>query len=151
MPYKDSEKQREYYQKNKEKIQAQKRKRYQEDPEYRAAAVERERDWRKNNPEKAREISLKSKRKRRKENIEYQLMRNYGLTLEDIEVMMENQGRRCRICTILLDEDSRGPQVDHCHDTGRVRGILCFKCNTALGFLQDSVENLKRAIEYLER
>lgn len=41
--------------------------------------------------------------------------------------------------------------VVHCHKTGKVRGLLCFNCNTGIGKLKDDIELLKRAVEYLER
>jgi hypothetical protein len=40
--------------------------------------------------------------------------------------------------------------VDHCHATGKVRGLLCHNCNRALGLMQDNIENIKRAADYLE-
>lgn len=45
----------------------------------------------------------------------------------------------------------QAPKVDHCHDTGRVRGMLCHGCNTALGKLGDNVAGLRRALEYLTK
>jgi hypothetical protein len=71
-------------------------------------------------------------------------LKRYGLTIEDYEVILQTQRGRCAIC--------RGPaptNVDHDHVTGKVRGILCQRCNIGLGIFYDDPEILKRAIEYL--
>lgn len=74
----------------------------------------------------------------------------YGLTPEDFEALLAKQGNRCAICG--SDEwpgkDNR-PQVDHDHDTGEVRGILCGNCNTGLGHFKDDLQLLKVAVRYL--
>lgn len=64
-----------------------------------------------------------------------QLARRYGITLEQYELMLEHQGSRCAICG-LPHEESRPLAVDHCHATGRVRGLLCTGCNVALGYFE---------------
>jgi hypothetical protein len=84
------------------------------------------------------------------------LWRNFGLTLEAYDKLLKDQNGVCAIC--------KGPErflsrngfpkhmaVDHCHKTGRVRGLLCHHCNTGIGNLNDSVELLKDAIRYLEK
>ena len=74
------------------------------------------------------------------------LMRTYKLTQGDIDRMVEEQGGVCGICGEGLPE-----HVDHCHETGAVRGILCFNCNGGLGQFKDRVDILRKAITYLER
>ncbi len=74
-----------------------------------------------------------------------QLKSRYGLTQEQYEVMLEECRGRCQICG-----ESKSLNVDHCHTTGVVRGLLCTACNTGLGKLGDSVERLQLAIEYLD-
>lgn len=76
--------------------------------------------------------------------------RNYGITHDDYLALMESQNSKCGICLNDFGEDSKNIHVDHCHKTGAVRGLLCNRCNLALGFLQDSPESLARAIEYLK-
>ncbi len=83
----------------------------------------------------------------------YQLKRDFGLTINDYEAMLEAHGYRCAICNSLFDMDvvARKPNLDHCHKSGKVRGVLCFSCNTSIGKFGDDIEVLKSAISYLER
>lgn len=71
----------------------------------------------------------------------------YSMTVEDYETQVEERKGRCDICK---EVPPTKLVVDHDHDTGKVRGLLCNKCNTALGKFGDSVEGLKAAIAYLE-
>ena len=73
------------------------------------------------------------------------LKRKYGISLEDYESMFTSQAGQCKICKT-GEEDL---VVDHCHETGRVRGLLCNSCNWGLGHFKDSVESLIIAKEYL--
>jgi len=76
------------------------------------------------------------------------LWQKYGLTAADYDALFEKQNRVCAICK---EPPSRYRlHVDHCHITGRVRGLLCVSCNTALGLLKDSPERCQIAAEYLE-
>lgn len=75
----------------------------------------------------------------------------YGLTNDRFEALKAHQGNKCSVCTTELDETTKsGLAVDHCHTTGKVRGLLCGSCNWALGLLKDNTDNLARAIAYLE-
>lgn len=74
------------------------------------------------------------------------LKRKYGLTLEDFDALLASQGGGCAICG-KLDVD----HVDHDHRTGRVRGILCFRCNVAIGQMDDDCDRLIAAMAYLDR
>lgn len=79
------------------------------------------------------------------------LKRTYGITLEDFNRMLFNQNGCCLICkkqrTELLVMDIH---VDHCHKTGKVRGLLCSSCNQGLGNFKDNIANLLAAVEYLK-
>jgi hypothetical protein len=85
------------------------------------------------------------------------LPQTYGITYEEYEQMLADQNGVCAICG--KDEPNEHGRtgkkfrlsVDHCHDTGVVRGLLCQKCNRALGLLNDSPELLQSAIDYLLR
>lgn len=84
------------------------------------------------------------------------LMRNFGISLEEYHKMAETQNYKCKICNeheTAIDRKTNvvfSLAVDHCHKTGRVRGLLCMKCNRALGLLGDSEETLFSAIKYLK-
>ena len=85
-----------------------------------------------------------------------QLKFKYGISLEDYYEMCETQDDSCAICKTKENYVVGKPRrqnwsVDHCHHTGKIRGLLCNKCNGALGLLQDNVELLKKAVKYLEK
>ena len=73
---------------------------------------------------------------------------SYGVTAEQHEAILEAQGGVCAICGGPPSDD-RGYHLDHCHETNRVRGLLCGRCNTALGMLDDDSERLRAALRYL--
>jgi len=79
------------------------------------------------------------------------LMQEYGITNEDYEKMLEDQDFRCAGCGIHQNETDKKLHVDHCHDTGVVRGILCGNCNRALGLVKDSQKTLLSLHAYLEK
>ena len=87
------------------------------------------------NPQYNRQVLVKSK---------------YGLTLDQIEDIFTLQGRKCLICGV-TDIPSDKWAVDHDHSTGEVRGILCKKCNSGIGFLGDSIDTILNAYNYLAR
>jgi hypothetical protein len=80
----------------------------------------------------------------------------YNISLSDFMALKEAQGGKCKICecTLEIDEGSSlrtsKVAVDHCHQTGTVRGLLCSKCNQGLGFFRDSADLLRLAAAYLE-
>ena len=77
------------------------------------------------------------------------LLNKYGLTTEDYNKMLDQQNGVCKICKqVCITNEVLS--VDHCHTTGKIRGLLCMKCNSALGYFKDNIETLKSAIKYLE-
>lgn len=89
--------------------------------------------------------------KRDKENNQNRhLKRKYGITLDDYYKMLRNQGSVCAICGA-PEPDHKKFDVDHCHKTGKVRGLLCTSCNRMLGHAGDKVKNLLNAAEYLKQ
>jgi hypothetical protein len=78
-----------------------------------------------------------------------ELRKRYGISVEDYNKMFSDQKGSCAICKVHQSKISTSLHVDHCHKTHKVRGLLCFNCNMALGRLNDSVENLENAIKYL--
>jgi Zn-finger nucleic acid-binding protein len=107
----------------------------------RASNAAHRRRWRANNPGYKRYEETDDAKRERK------LVRKYGITLAEYDGMHTAQGGVCAICNEPERIDRR-LAVDHCHVTGRVRGLLCAMCNTAIGKLRDSTELLERALHY---
>ena len=77
------------------------------------------------------------------------IRKKYGMSAEAFKALHDAQGGACGICRAKLTTENRGTVVDHCHDTGKVRGLLCQGCNRGIGLLKDSAEVLASAIAYL--
>jgi hypothetical protein len=76
----------------------------------------------------------------------------YGITIKNYEDMVEAQNNKCAICSARGEEERNGKLVvDHCHASGKIRGLLCNKCNLLLGHADDTIERLERAILYLSQ
>lgn len=105
--------------------------------------VEASTEWAKANPEKRTQTMLRH------------TLKTYGLTIDSYNDLLESQGGGCAICG--AKESTRGNGktsrlvVDHNHDTGEVRGLLCHLCNTGIGCLQDDEELVQKALNYLRR
>lgn len=76
-------------------------------------------------------------------------IRNYGINNDDYVAMLYKQNGKCAICLVEFAGDSKKTHVDHCHETNKVRGLLCSKCNPAIGLLGEDIGVFRRAIEYL--
>lgn len=100
-------------------------------------------------PEYRREIRYRAKERRPWIERHYNLMNNYGLSLDEYNKMLDSQGGACAICGIKHNTDGKSLYVDHDHGTGRIRGLLCRKCNTGLGLLGDGIEGIERVMKYL--
>lgn len=82
----------------------------------------------------------------------YWLKCKYGITPEQWDDMFEEQAGLCAICFTPEEVCPKGRlAVDHCHHTGKVRGLLCLTCNSAIGKLKDDPELVLQAYKYLER
>jgi hypothetical protein len=135
-----------YYQKNKEKISVKAKERYDNNKElhnersktYRENNLEsvkrQQKIWYNNNPDKVRENKLK---------------KSYKISLIKYNEIFEKQMGCCAICGIHQNDLKHNLSVDHNHLTGNVRGLLCNKCNRGIGYLNDDIEILKKAVEYL--
>lgn len=77
------------------------------------------------------------------------IRRTYGITLDQYNEMLEDQGGVCAICGKPDEVEGRRMAIDHNHDTGEVRGLLCGNCNRGLGNFQDNIEMLEKAKDYL--
>lgn len=121
MPFKDKEAKRAY---NKARYEANKE-----------AILDQQKEFYKNNKDEKRKNNYKAQ---------------YGIILEDYNEMFVNQNGCCKICGRHQSEFKKTLCVDHCHTTGKVRGLLCSNCNIVLGQAKDDIEILKSAIKYLE-
>jgi len=118
------------------------RKRYDSKPEVREKQRLALKKRRKENPEKYKEMGRKSERRRK--------LKTYGLTEDEYDTLLVSQENLCAICK-QPNQTKRDWHVDHCHTTGKVRGILCHFCNVGLGNFKDNKEYLENAIAYLSK
>ncbi len=123
----------------------------------REKAKETSKEYTKNNKAK---ISIKKKeyhKENKKSAKEYDLKKNFGITLDDYNLMYENQKGLCAICnkpeTVKqnFSEAMKMLAVDHCHKTGKIRALLCSKHNMALGLFMDDIDLLESALNYLKK
>lgn len=96
---------------------------------------------------------IKANLKPWKDRREAQLKRIYGIDADDYDRFLSQQNSRCAICKEPYTgrTDTSFFAVDHCHQTGRVRGLLCTNCNLGLGNFQDNILTLRKAISYLSK
>ena len=106
--------------------------------------------WIEKNREKKNELNKKWRDSNKEWCKSYELKRKFNITPEDYNRMFEEQAGRCKICNTHASNFTKALAVDHCHTTGKVRGLLCDKCNRGIGLLGDDVEILKAAVRYLE-
>jgi len=129
MPYADLETRRayhrEYYKRNKKHLDG-----YRQN--YRKNNIELEKEWQQTYRESSVEERKIAARKRR-----------YGISNNTYNLLLEAQANCCDICSIEFSDKVR-PNIDHCHQTNKVRGILCIRCNTLLGNMGDSLEGLEK-------
>src|ERR1700761_1808332 len=74
----------------------------------------------------------------------------YGLDEAGYNKMLTDQNFGCAICGKHISNCARSLYIDHCHETGTVRGLLCCPCNSGIGLMNDNIETLEKAIEYLK-
>jgi hypothetical protein len=98
--------------------------------------------WRKANPQKVKDRYWNNPQGER----ERHLIRKYGVTQADYDMMFSAQGGGCAVCK---KAQARAFDVDHCHATGRVRGLLCTNCNRMIGHAGDDAGRLIAAAAYL--
>lgn len=126
--------------------------------------AEKAREWRKKNPERALYHTRRSYHKHKHKNRadpkwrererkrvrDFTRMKKMGLSAARYEEMLAAQGGRCAICQSQTSFKGRPLYADHCHQTGRVRGLLCHKCNVAIAFMKDDPWLLRQAAAYLD-
>ncbi len=104
--------------------------------ENREDKLKKNKEWRESHKSEYREINLKSR---------------FGINNLQYDNILESQNNSCAICKKHKDEFSYHLVVDHCHATGKIRGLLCKKCNLGIGHLDDNIDILKSSISYLEK
>lgn len=78
------------------------------------------------------------------------LKRRFGIDINKYNEMLKNQDGKCLICGATESIFGHKLAVDHCHETNKIRGLLCKSCNVGLGHFRDNIENLQKAAEYLK-
>jgi len=131
-----------YYDKHKDKIN----KRRRADP----TRAEKNRKWRLANPDKARQYSRSHYLKNPARARDRELQRLYGLTFAEYTAMVLAQKGRCALCGTRPKPGQKSLCVDHDHATGKVRELLCVKCNRFVGLLEKDPDLTYNVIEYLE-
>lgn len=120
----------------------------QTNPKYYAAQKANTRGWAKRNPEKARQYAHKHRHKDPTFSRKKTLAR-YGMTPEDYARLLLAQNNGCAICG--KPPGKKALHIDHSHRTGKVRGLLCFRCNYGLSFFSENSDTLLRASQYVKR
>src|ERR1700752_5364959 len=100
--------------------------------------------WRADNAERKAWVDYKWYRDHGRANHQKRTLRKYQVPEETYDRMLEAQDGLCAIC-LGPPTEKRALAIDHCHNTGRIRGLLCLRCNTALGKFKDDPEILTRA------
>jgi nitrate/TMAO reductase-like tetraheme cytochrome c subunit len=95
---------------------------------------------------KYKQDSLNTPKNRKREKLKLR----YGLSYEQWEKIREEENFSCMICGISEEGTGKHLSVDHCHNSGKVRGVLCNSCNTMLGHAQDNIKILESAVNYLQ-
>ena len=129
-----SKKKKEYDIKNKDILSKNKKEYYFKNKEH---ILARSKIWALNNKDRVRENQLK---------------RDYNLTLDQYNKMLADQNGCCKGCGIKFDVNIKSltPHVDHCHKTGKVRGLLCNYDNTIIGYANEDTARLSKLIEYIK-
>lgn len=125
---------------------ATRKERYRQNPQ---KYVDRVKRWQRENREKYNAKQAKWRAENPDRIREGHLLRKYGITQADYEGMLQEQAGGCSICGDPPPEKV-SLHVDHDHDTGAVRGLLCVRCNNAIGMLRENVDLLTLVAEYLE-
>jgi len=145
------EKSKSYRQRFPERIKAQNDEYRKKNPGYSAAYS---RKWRSENRERylasLRDQYRKNTQKDPLWNFRRNIRKDYGISVEQYDTMYRAQNGVCAICSG-LNLSGRRLAVDHDHATGKIRGLLCSRCNSAIGLARENKDILKQALSYLEK
>ena len=149
---KQREYQRNYFVKNKDEIRRKGRERHSKHKEEDAIRSKKYRDEHKQQrSDYGKKYRLEHKNQIKEKNRVGHLKRKFGMTLEDYNLLFEIQKGQCAICGRHQKELKQALSIDHNHDTGEIRGLLCHECNETLGYAKENTEILANAIIYLWR
>lgn len=112
-------------------------------------SAESHRSWLARNPSKNAELQKRWRDNNPERSADHNLKKLYGLPIGTYDKMFAAQEGRCAICKTDDTGKHRRFHVDHCHETGKVRGLLCHGCNVSLGHYKHSIDILQAAITYL--
>lgn len=106
--------------------------------------------WNRANRERRLAVGLAHYHRHAGEYRDKKRLRKFGISPEEYDRILEEQGGVCAICSLEQHEPGRPLHVDHCHSTDSVRGLLCGNCNRGIGIFKDDAERLRSAAAYVE-
>lgn len=107
-------------------------------------------DYKKNKVD--RDLKTKKWQKENRHKLKgYRLKKQFNMSNSDFDTLLKAQDHKCLICNAHESQIDTVMCIDHCHSTGKIRGLLCRSCNLAIGLLKDNIPALKRAIDYLDK
>lgn len=105
-------------------------------------------EWQDKNKDKMKEYRKKNSKTHSEKYRENFIKNKYGISSLEYESLLVQQNYQCKICKSQIK--NKRLHIDHCHNTGKIRGLLCSNCNTSLGLIKDNIQTLKDMILYLE-
>lgn len=97
----------------------------------------------------SKESQKKYYKRNKRKQLDIYLKREFGIGIEDYERMLDSQSGKCKICGKSIKENLKRLAVDHCHKTGKVRGLLCSSCNICIGFIEKNSLDISAIKKYL--
>jgi hypothetical protein len=148
MPYKNKLEQKRNHarwrKRNPDKVRATSRRDYRA---HRKARIAASRRWEKKNSKRVKTVRMRWYRKNKKKKFARERLWRHNMTQQQHDAVLKNQNNRCAVCRKIFKET---PDIDHCHKTKKIRGLLCSSCNLGLGHFKDDVQFLLSAIKYLK-
>ena len=152
---KKAESSKRYYEKNKDRLNNQSKIRYMENKE---EHKRKSKEYYEKNKDRVLGACREYSKDRRSDPrvlhkiSESRVLREYGATLSFISDILDEQKGCCKVCgkSLVVPESKSNYHIDHCHTTGKVRGLLCGNCNLALGLMYDNTLLLRSLLKYLE-
>lgn len=118
-------------------------------PEFKQKQIENNKKWIKANRERKKELDKQYRLKQDKEYSHYKTCKLYGITPDEYNILANKNNHRCWICNRETKE-GKHLHIDHCHETGQIRGLLCFRCNYGLSYFNENANFLLNASNYIK-